>query len=147
MENKSNNIIENDKIAKSVVEFQVQDILAKKMQPLFYHSLLCCLICSPYRCKNKCLCRHLCLQRYGEGWQFLGEFHSSRNRGIEEWQFNILRGSRKVKSIPQGIEDFLRNENSCLFNFYALICSIKMEAAFFIYVTLFSQNASSIFIL
>ena len=27
-------------------------------------------------------------------------FEESRNREIEEWQFNIPRGSRKTKSIP-----------------------------------------------
>ena len=35
--------------------------------------------------------------------------NSSENftpRGIEEWQNTIPRGSRKVKSIPRGIEEF-----------------------------------------
>ena len=48
----------------------------------------------------------------GYGWQFLGEFHSSRNRGVEEWQIYIPRGSRKMESIPRGPWGISRNELS-----------------------------------
>ena len=36
----------------------------------------------------------------------------ARNRGIEEWQFNISRGLRKIKSIPRGPRGILGNKMS-----------------------------------
>ena len=39
---------------------------------------------------------------------------SSRNRGVEEWQIYIPRGSRNMKSIPRGPRGISRND---LFNF------------------------------
>ena len=49
---------------------------------------------------------------FTQGWQFLGEFHSSRNRGVEEWQIYIPRGSRNMKSIPRGPRGISRNKLS-----------------------------------
>ena len=66
----------------------------------------------------------------------------SRNRGMAIYQSSGIEEGKIYSSRNRG---FSRNENSCLFNFYALICSIKIEAAFFIYVTLFSRNAYSNF--
>ena len=43
-------------------------------------------------------------------WQFLGEFHSSRNRGVKKWQIYIPQGSRKMKSIPRGPRGVSRYE-------------------------------------
>ena len=45
-----------------------------------------------------------------QGWQFLRLYHSSRNRGIKEWQFNIPRGSRKINFIPRGPRGISRNK-------------------------------------
>ena len=47
---------------------------------------------------------------FAQGWQFLGEFHSSRNREVEEWQIYILRESRKMKSITRGPRGISRND-------------------------------------
>ena len=37
---------------------------------------------------------------------------SSRNRGVEEWQIYIPRGSRNMKSIPRGPRGISRNKLS-----------------------------------
>ena len=58
-----------------------------------------------------------CTKAKEKGWQLLGKFHSPENQGIEEWQFNIPWGSRKIKSIPRGPWGILRNE--IFFNLHA----------------------------
>ena len=71
-----------------------------------------------------------------KGWQFLGRFHSSGNQEIKEWQFNIPRGTRRIKSIPRGPRGISGNEI-----FWNLHAYYKKSQYIFFHFTQFFKNS------
>ena len=75
-----------------------------------------------------------------EQWQFLGTFLSLGNPGIKEWQLNIPRGLKKIKSILRGPRGILGNEIFFKFSYFL------QEKSIFFFVLHNFQKISNILI-